>query len=481
MIRDFTLSHRATAVVRSSLTLLLVSAVATVVVVTDLLAQATIVAVGGGLVAFSPQLMVQVRRFVTRTNRFDVAWILALSATMSVDTLSTDQVFSGALGTAQLLRLALVVSALLIVLPDLRSRLIAHRSGLRLPGLLRVYALFIAFAALSTLWSRGMLATAGKVLELGVAFAIVVAVASQPEARFLLRKLFTTTLVFMATLLVTVFLGYLVSPEVFSKYIAMAGRSVLDGGLLPVSSNAVARFGSFVALVSLAMAMQAKVSRSARLMMLASAAAFGAFPFLAEGRTGVVALLVGVVALVLLRWRLPALIGVAIVLVAVTPIVAEPAWQYFLRGQTEEQFGGLSGRLLWWNAALEVVRVEPWLGFGYGVGGRVAFSSIGNDLTSGLHNGALETLAGVGVVGALVWLVVVLTLSGQAVIALFRQQDAALNIVVVPLVLATLLSSGMGGWMSAELALFLLLLAWHSTTRSGSDAIGPCGASRKSG
>ena len=57
--------------------------------------------------------------FLKSVDRLSVAWLLALSATLSVNTLTPDQVFSGSLGRAQLIRFTLLTLALLLVLPNI--------------------------------------------------------------------------------------------------------------------------------------------------------------------------------------------------------------------------------------------------------------------------------------------------------------------------------------------------------------------------
>jgi O-antigen ligase len=401
----------------------------------------------------APLLAAHVRRFASRWTRNESAWVLLLGATLSVDTLTTTQVFVGALGAAQLARLGLVTAALLMVAPALKRIYLAS-----LAPVVRTYVSFVAFAALSILWSAGRLATAGKVLEIGVATAIMLAVVTEGDGKRHLERLFQITLVCIGFLLAVIAVGYSSGTPAFSSYVMLADRYIMSGGPIALSSNAIARLGAVGAVACVAIALRPALRPTQRMLALGWTIYFGLFPFLAVGRTGIASLIVGLATLLLLRWPVRAGVLVLTAAAVAGPIYVGVGQEYFLRGQTTELFLGLSGRVYWWESALDVVRQAPLTGFGYGVGGRVAFSAIENDVTSGLHNGVLETFAGVGLLGLAVWMAAVVQVIAASARQLLLGQDTYIFIVLLPLLAATVLSNGIGGWMSIELGLFLLII-----------------------
>lgn len=398
------------------------------------------------------------RRFVVLVGRLELAWLLVLLATLSVDTLSTDQVFSGALRQAQLVRFALLVTALVALLPNLQKWMRGQPEGLFWGRIGRLYAVFVVVAVLSTVWSAGRLATVGKSFELAVGLLIVLAVAAQPHAERYLRRLFFMTLLFMGVLLSIVLVGYLANPSLFQSYILLKRDWILSGGPIPIASNAISRFGAILGTVALAYLLKRHRSLWER-VLAASLVVYGTvFPLLAEGRTGIASFMLG--ALVLILLQRPVLGFILMVPgVLLIPRILDVFWEFFRRGQNLEQFSGLSGRVDWWLAGFDALMRAPFTGYGFGVGGRVAFAQLGREATAGLHNGFLETAAGVGLFGLAIWLIVfILVATGSLQHLLFNRQVEVFA-VFITIGFATVLSSGAGGWMSAELGLFFILMA----------------------
>src|SRR5690606_35708480 len=123
-----------------------------------------------------------------------------------------------------------------------------------------------------------------------------------------------------------------------------------------------------------------------------------------------------------------------------------------------EQFSTLTGRLQYWELAWERLVQAPLTGYGFGVGARVALADLGRDTTAAVHNGMLETALGVGLPAFALWMIVVLRVFWGAAKHLLSKRQVPLNSIAVPLAIATILSSGVGGWMSAEMGLLMIIL-----------------------
>lgn len=415
-----------------------------------------------------------IRRLFALVGRLEVAWLLILLATLSVDTLSTEQVFSGALQKAQLVRLALLTAALAALYPNLQRWIRGRPGGLFWGRLSGLYAIFIGIAILSTVWSEGRVATLGKSFELTMGLLTVMAVAAQPNASQSLRRLFFLTLMFVGALLSIILMGYVFNPSQFRSYILLKQNWILTGGPIPVASNAISRFGALLSTVALAYLLKRRRSLGERALAGTLFLYAATFPVLAEGRTGITALVISATVLVLLQRPVLGLIFSLPIVLLMTQNL-EVLWEFFRRGQNFEQLSGLSGRVDWWRAGFEVLMQAPYTGYGFGVGGRVAFAQIQREGTSGLHNGFLETAVGVGLLGFAVWLAVFVSVMLGSAWHLTRGRQLEVFAVAITLCLATILSSGAGGWMSTELGLFFILMALLDVERARSQR-DSCGA-----
>jgi O-antigen ligase len=118
----------------------------------------------------------------------------------------------------------------------------------------------------------------------------------------------------------------------------------------------------------------------------------------------------------------------------------------------------LTGRVGWWESALEAWASHPWTGYGYGVGGRfVALANVGRSFGSDVHSGYIETLVGVGLIGAVPLLIAVGLVLSWSLRALRDGRDVPIAILIVPLVVHTFVSQGFGAWLNADFMLFLCL------------------------
>ena len=398
------------------------------------------------------------RSFLGAIGRLEVAWLLALSATLSVDTLTPDQVFSGGFGAAQVVRFALLIMALLLVLPNIHSWLEGEKRSLWIGGVGKLFLIYLGVALLSTFWSVGKIATLGKVFELFVALFVVFAVAAQPDAEKRLKGLFFLTLSFAAVILFINLVGYFIDPGQFRGYLRVSDSYRMTAGFTALASNAMSRLGAIIALSALAFSIEREPRLLERLLAF-SLVGFGfLFPILTEGRTGVASLVLGALIIILIKRPLLSLLFLPLGAYAAASY-ADTFWEFFRRGQTTELFLSLTGRVGWWMAGLETFLRQPLTGFGFGVGSRVVFTGLEKTSSAFIHNGFLEVALGVGAFGFLVWFVMLSRWFFGVGRRLLAGQDTPIYSLGVAMVFATLLSSGAGGWLSIEFGLFLIVMA----------------------
>jgi exopolysaccharide production protein ExoQ len=136
---------------------------------------------------------------------------------------------------------------------------------------------------------------------------------------------------------------------------------------------------------------------------------------------------------------------------------------FFLRGQTPEYVASFSGRDELWDTALAVFLERPLFGHGY-VAVREALMSQSTWLTGHAHNGFLESLLGVGMVGAaLLWVPVLILLCSSFLRMMRTEPSAAFGVAYTAsaisfLVLCSLLETSFAGPPGHEVLLLLLLV-----------------------
>lgn len=377
------------------------------------------------------------------------------------------------------LRGLLDLVALLVVLP-----LIARppsRQALRSSVGASSLIIYLVVAGVSVLYSAAPVVTAGKVFELGVGLAVLLtALRLQPHGSTgLLQDVVRAVVLFEAGLMLTAVVGFFLMPGTFSQLENRPGFALPQTLISPFAHpNGLSSMGALVSVYAWAQVLTGATGSARRAwIVLGGTGALGVV--LASGRQGVV---IWLVAMAILLWvsrrRLfvlllgPVAIGL---IVAYRDVIAAA----LSRGQASASLASWSGRLDFWDAALEVWRQHPWLGYGFGVGGRfVALESIGRSDISSLHSGYMEALTGVGLIGVLPLGVATALVIAWGVRSLRAGREIPTAILVIPLLLRTLVSDGFGAWINAEFMVFGALVLTAGEQRRlrrvrGSGALEP--------
>jgi O-antigen ligase len=184
---------------------------------------------------------------------------------------------------------------------------------------------------------------------------------------------------------------------------------------------------------------------------------------LSSGRQGVAMLLAGMAAVLWAKRR-----TVFLTLLAPAAVWTYLAFQDTIIGALSRNrpsnFTDFTGRLYWWEAALEAWSAHPWTGWGYGAGGRfVGLASIGSGRVSSVHSGFVEALVGVGLLGMAALLYTLFAVVRWSLKHL--TSETALATLIIGLILRTVISQGFGGWLNIEFVLFALLAGIADTHR----------------
>lgn len=400
-------------------------------------------------------------RFAGATNRLELAWLALWAGTISFAQRTAAESLSGAIDATHLQRVAFVGLATLLVASTI--------GRLRLPRSepLTLMLLYGGVALASTLWSASPVATAGKAAELLVAVLVVWQTARLPDAPLRLLRLFDWALLFNGALLLVALAGYVVAPTLFSEPSVGFFRHQLAAPYM--SANAVAVLGATIAIVAFARVLLLRPGHGRRATYAIIALVFAGFPFLAQGRTGIAILAVGVSVLMLRRRPSLATLIVFPALAILGVMLLTELSSFILRGQNPTQVETLSGRTRLWDAAIAGIADSPWVGAGFGIGGREVFAKeelLGfGETISSVHNGLLEVLLGTGVLGFVVWAPAVLWGVGQGLRLLAVNRELDLAILVVPWVARTVMSTGLGGWLDPMIGTFLAATTYFALRR----------------
>lgn len=381
------------------------------------------------------------------------AWLLLCLSSLSFAQRTAEQALSGAIDDTNFQRFGLVLAALTIVALHLK----------RVPRFrlnpISVFLVYIILGVCSSLWSAGPVATLGKSVEMLAAVLVVWITMARADAEARLRRLVYWTLIESVLGLFYVTLGNIFDPAEFQEYLQTPGLFGYSWSSPLIYANTVSQLGALVGLFCLALASEKR--RSSWFFILCYPAS-AAFPVLAQGRTGMISLVVGTVLILARRFpvssvfAIPASAGFAIILFGDTLL------SLFLRGQDQEELLSLSGRTNLWEWAWTAFLSRPWLGSGWGAGSRALFQhGVGNfgSTISSVHSGLLEVLLGVGLVGFAIWAWAVVWSWWLAAVAYLRGDPLPFIIGMIVATTATFLSTGIGGWLDFFNQHFLAITA----------------------
>lgn len=163
------------------------------------------------------------------------------------------------------------------------------------------------------------------------------------------------------------------------------------------------------------------------------------------------------------------------VLILVLLNAQELVSEYFIRGAAMSNITSMSGRTKMWEVAREYIAVRPLFGYGYGVGGYIVSSRF-KDMSS-LHNGVYETLMGIGYVGLIPQVMIYIGTCISLGVRILKNGIKRYTfecMIIIYLTVRTYTSTGIGGWHSHEMLLWLFLammIASMNTHRSYRDIV----------
>ena len=385
--------------------------------------------------------------FLSKTNSLEVAWLFLWLATTSFTQRTAPESLSGGVDVTHFQRGFFLVLAILILSFALSRGIPKPRFD---PVSLFLY--YCGFAVFSTLWSASAVATLGKAVEISTACLIVLKTMSGPDPLFRLKRLFNWYLLISGTLVAIATIGHVVAPDVFSS-----GVHRITGPLL--GSNSVSKGAALLSIVFLARALERQHPDAKKTGLFILYLVTGGIAVYALGRTAIVIFAVGSAMLLTRRKFLVSSLLLFPAAFLTYGIFEQVIFSYLSRGQSLEDLYALSGREVLWEWGWDAFFENPFAGFGFGVGSRVVLTKFAvrnySDTISSLHNGLVEIVLGTGLIG--------LSLVGSSFLyglwlagrGLMRGMHMDMCIYFVALSFVSFSSTGIGGWMSSSIALFL--------------------------
>jgi O-antigen ligase len=294
-----------------------------------------------------------------------------------------------------------IVLAGIVVVMLLGRLVIRHTPWIRslVRGLIGLLSAYVLVCILSTLWSVYPLWTLYRSAEylVGVCLIAVIIVSIKTVQEF--KTLFDWTWVLTGFLTITVWLGIVIWPEqAVSHGVGLIGIQI-QGVLPAVASNGVGDLGAFLGIITLSrLLFPTKHRRVYWIAFLISMLTL----VLSQSRTPLMGFLLALPLVLFACRRIGILVLSAILILALLyqSIAGDLFWQFFLRGQTHEEFASLSGRVGWWEAGWPLFKERPLTGHGaYAAARFIVLAGLGATRTGSLHNTWIEVLVNTGIVG----------------------------------------------------------------------------------
>lgn len=278
-----------------------------------------------------------------------------------------------------------------------------------IPGVLAFYCLFCATSSIWSVFGTWTLFKSVEyMLDVSVIAAILCVVSTTEEYRTLLDWTWTI----FAVELVWCVMQIPIFP----------GQALDDGrlcGVFPLTAfNAVGTYAAVIAIVAMCRLMPITTGAFERSWYV-SLFLFGTILVLMSQTRNALGGLLGTIVVILLVNRRGigiVLIGSSVAAILYTAL-GDILTTFVKRGQSEDAFNTLSGRLVWWHYAWVAFKERPWAGVGAYAGGKFAVLKALHANAGSTHSDYIELLVGVGLFGTLLFAIAVL----WTLTALFRQ------------------------------------------------------------
>lgn len=343
-------------------------------------------------------------------------WVAFWASGLTFRGRSVADIEANPLDTAALVRVTLVGIIGLVVTAS------AAYQGVRVLDIARslprpaIWVLVFSLLSLvSTFWSVYPTWTFYRATEYLLGIVLVFFVTRRMSKAAQVRRVWDITWLLQGVLLMSVWVGVIVTPELALRYPAIgSGIPQLTGVWPSVAANGVGDLGAVLGVICLSRFL-ARKGAGLRLLWLGGLGICLLSLFLSQTRSAWLGFALAVPAVLMAYRCFRLLAGGAVLLVAAAvlfPAAQEGTIEYFRRGQPEGLIWSLSGRVEYWEQVLVSVSEHPF-GLGAWAGDRfgVFRELFGEEATvSSVHSAWFSVLAGLGWAGLAILAAMVLSL-----------------------------------------------------------------------
>lgn len=275
-------------------------------------------------------------------------------------------------------------------------------------GLFGWLMMFALLSLISTFWSVKPTWSLYKSVEFSIDLALYAAIVLYALAVENYEPVLNWVYTLMALIIVSAWVGAIIDPADGFTF-GETGLFVLPQltGIFPVAAaNGLGTMAAVLTLVAITRLLipAAEASRSWYLAL----ATFGVITMImTDARSAIIGFLLGLIILLIFTRHLVAGMFLGLTGAAVTALsgAGGVVWTYILRGQHEQEFEGLSGRVEWWQFAWQKFLERPLTGWGGFAGGRFfilpQITQPGQATVPDLHSNIIEPLVDTGLFGLL--------------------------------------------------------------------------------
>lgn len=373
----------------------------------------------------------------------------------------------------------------LLLLISLRGLLLLRPRAFQLPPLGAALGAYVGLALLSALWSSNLLLTTVRAGQLAILFTYAAVAIPVLGPQRVLR-------VFGASLIWYV----LICAALASIFPFADGTRVLLGGWVrrftwfkvhPIGAGSAAACAALFALAWTLFSRRTKYWWTLGLPLWLYILPLVGILLATHSRGPLFAFLFAVLLLVIRRYLIGAraaltsdrlllgllAIGLALATTAITGRGQYRLQYIFLRGQTTEEFIHLTGRTSLWDVAFDFVLARPVFGHGFSAARDALIRIV--QWGGHTHNGLLESLFSLGILGAASVWIPALVLLGSSFLRLMKTAPTAASgpafvaAGMVFLLLSSVSDLGFAGTASYETVMLFLLVFAHSALFEQAD------------
>lgn len=426
-----------------------------------------------GTAVVLPFALAKIKRLVAGASWLHGVWALLFISSLNLRTRTGNELMQNPIDTAALFRILLVMIAGGLVIPHTVLRLSKVIPEV-VKGPIALFTLYVAFAAVSSLYSSYPPLTLWKSFELVVDMSVIALLFVDTGPAERITRLLDLMWLLLVMLIAVMGIGAIVAPGWATTVSEGVIKRQLGGVLM--SANGVGEIGAIIGIVSFSRLSLADDRRDRLLYLLVFIFAVLVM-VLSQSRTPVVAFAVAFIVLLVImkRWSTAARYFYCGALAALLAFIYRDAVlgyfnEFFMRGQSREVFGSLTGRIPMWHEAKRLIAHNLFFGYGFGTGSRITFmTSYMRDFTA-VHNAWIEIALNLGIAGfasftiafVRLWYELLAALIRYRVVIaqarLFRYLIEAIAVLAV-LSVETVTSSGIGAWQSYSVLAYLAILA----------------------